>query len=188
MHPGGDVSNIKWKYSKKSRIKNNAVYTTTPLGDIIDHAPVAYYASSHQPIFCKYVLKDNIISFELEHVPDNETIIIDPWTKIPHFPSSNWDCVWECERDGAGNVYIIGGTSPMELIKYNNAGVLQWTYNTPYNTPSWLGTFAVDNVGNSYVTQGFPAEIQKLNTAGGLVWNNPTPMNNWGEFWNEYLV
>jgi hypothetical protein len=84
-------------------------------------------------------------------------------------------CVWECERDGAGNVYLIGGVMPMQLIKYNAAGVLQWTYNTPYDTTAWLGTFATDNAGNSYVTQGSGAKIVKVSTAGGVIWNNANP-------------
>lgn len=185
IHPGGDISRIKWRYSKSSKLKNNQILTSTKYGFIIDHSPLAYYADSNIPIECQYKLNDNIVTYELKNYNNNNTIIIDPWTQTPNFPSTNWDCVWECERDGAGNVYIIGGTSPMQLIKYNNAGVLQWTYNTPYDTTSWLGTFAVDNAGNSYVTQGSSAQIQKINTTGGLVWNNtsPIPMNS-AEFWN----
>ena len=50
----------------------------------------------------------------------------------------------------------------MQILKYNSAGTLQWTYNTPYDTSNvWLGTFAVDNLGNSYVTAGSTAQIQK---------------------------
>lgn len=186
VHPGGDISQVKFKYSQKSKQKNNLIYTSTPLGSIIDHTPIAYYEKSRQPISCNYLLQNNIISFQFNDTPINETIIIDPWTQMPNFPSTNWDCVWECERDGAGNVYIIGGTSPMQLIKYNSSGTLQWTYNTPYDTSAWLGTFAVDNAGNSYVTQGSTAQIQKINTSGSLVWNNTSPTGsfNSAEFWN----
>jgi hypothetical protein len=94
--------------------------------------------------------------------------------------------VWECEKDGVGNVYIIGGVTPMQLLKYNAAGTLQWTYSTPYDTTSWLGTFATDNAGNSYVTQGSVAAIQKISTAGSLVWNNGNPGGIFAstEFWS----
>ncbi|HPQ07765.1 MAG TPA: PKD domain-containing protein [Bacteroidia bacterium] len=185
IHPGGDITKVKFRYFKKSKLSNNKIITSTRFGNIIDHTPYAYYENSQKNISCEYVLQDNIISFKLDNVNANETIIIDPWTQTPNFPSTNWDCVWECERDGAGNVYIIGGTSPMQLIKYNSTGTLQWTYNTPYDTTSWLGTFAVDNAGNSYVTQGSTAQIQKINTAGSLVWNNTSPVAmNSAEFWN----
>ena len=76
---------------------------------------------------------------------------------------------------------------PMQLLKYNSAGVLQWTYNTPYDTSSvWLGTLAVDNGGNSFVTAGSIAAIQKINAAGGLVWDNPNPGGLFSndEFWS----
>jgi gliding motility-associated-like protein len=94
--------------------------------------------------------------------------------------------VWECEKDGAGNVYIIGGVNPMQLLKYNAAGAIQWTYSTPYDTSAWLGTFATDNAGNSYVTQGSVAQIVKVNTAGAVVWNNTSPGGLFAstEFWN----
>ncbi|MBL7935253.1 MAG: T9SS type A sorting domain-containing protein, partial [Bacteroidia bacterium] len=113
------------------------------------------------------------------------TVIIDPWIQTPAF-ASNLDCVWECEKDGAGNVYLIGGTNPMQLKKYNSTGVLQWTYNTPYDTTAWLGTFAVDNVGNSYVTQGSAAQIVKVSPAGAVLWNNtnPFPTMILTEFWS----
>ncbi|MCX7728627.1 MAG: SprB repeat-containing protein [Bacteroidia bacterium] len=187
VHPGGKVSDIKWKYSKKTKIKDNQVFVFTALGEIIEHTPVAYLQNTKKNVACKYAIdKNSILSFYVDAYPSNETLIIDPWTQTPNFPSTNWDCVWECERDGAGNVYIIGGTSPMQLIKYNSAGALQWTYNTPYDTTSWLGTFAVDNAGNSYITQGSVAQIQKVSTAGGLVWNNTSPVSttNGPEFWN----
>ena len=75
---------------------------------------------------------------------------------------------------------------PMQILKYNAAGTLQWTYNTPYDTSNvWLGTFAVDNLGNSYVTAGSTAQIQKVNSAGTLVWNNASPGGGFAslEFW-----
>ena len=56
---------------------------------------------------------------------------------MPAVPTSH--ALMECERDGAGNVYVIGGESPMQLIKYNSAGAIQWTHNTPYDTANfWL--------------------------------------------------
>jgi len=95
--------------------------------------------------------------------------------------------VWECENDAAGNVYIIGGVMPLQLLKYNSTGALQWTYNTPYDTTSWLGTFATDDLGNSYVTRGSVSGIQKVSTAGALVWNNNGgggSLGNSDEYWN----
>lgn len=76
---------------------------------------------------------------------------------------------------------------PMQLIKYNSAGVQQWVHNTPYDTTSWLGTFAVDDTGNSFVTLGTTARIQRVSTAGVVVWSNTNPsgLNGIsGELWS----
>jgi len=60
---------------------------------------------------------------------------------------------------------------PIQVKKYNSAGVLQWTYTTPYDTSSWIGTLRTDPSGTSYVTCGSTAAIQRINTSGGLVWS-----------------
>lgn len=186
LHPGADASMIKMKYDKSISINKNNLLVPTKFGDIIDHAPLTFYADNHnQVVKSSFIIKGKTASFKLGKYDHTKTLIIDPWTQTPAFATA-WDCVWECEKDGAGNVYIIGGVTPMQLIKYNSTGVLQWTYNTPYDTSAWLGTFATDNLGNSYVTQGSVAAIVKVNNAGGVVWNNGSPGGIFTstEFWN----
>ncbi|CAA6830271.1 MAG: internalin, putative [uncultured Aureispira sp.] len=193
VRPGGDLSQVQLKYSKEANLLNNGtIETKTDFGAMIDHKPLTFYAKGGSTtaqgkiIESNYKLSANIISFELANYNKNKTIVIDPWTQTPNFPSSNWDCVWECERDGAGNVYIIGGTSPLQLIKYDALGALQWTFNTPYDTTEWLGTFATDLAGNSYVSNGSPAKIFKIDNAATVVWNNTNPggLLSLTEFWN----
>lgn len=185
LHPGADASVVKMNYSKNLSIEENQnLHISTKFGDIIDHAPLTFYGNNKNNIISsKFVKKGKTVSFELGDYDKTQTIIIDPWQLTPAF-NTNWDCVWECEKDGAGNVYTIGGVSPMVLQKYNAAGILQWSYNTPYDTTSWLGTFATDLAGNSYVTQGSTAEILKVNTAGTLQWSNPNPGGSSSELWN----
>jgi hypothetical protein len=73
---------------------------------------------------------------------------------------------------------------PMQILKYNATGTLQWTYNTPYDTSNvWLGTFAVDNAGNSYVTAGSVAKIHKISPSGTFQLNNSNPGGMLAEFW-----
>ncbi len=186
LHPGANPAQIKMIYDKHVDLKNNGdVSIDTKVGDIIDHAPLTFYSHDNSNIVTSsFKVEGKSVSFNLGTYDNSKTIVIDPWTQTPAFVS-NWDCVWECEKDGAGNVYIIGGVNKMQLIKYNAGGVLQWTYNTPYDTSAWLGTFATDNAGNSYVTQGSTAQIQKVSTAGALVWNNGSPSSQLSaEFWN----
>jgi hypothetical protein len=186
LHAGADPSLIKMIYDRELSLKDGALHIPTLFGDIIDHAPITFYEDNKaKEIVSHYKLKNNQITFELSSYDNNQSIVIDPWVQTPVFPL-NWDCVWELDTDAAGNVYIIGGVDPLQLKKYNSAGVLQWSYDTPYDTTQWLGTMATDDLGNSYVTNGTNYEILKVNTAGALVWSNTAPSGGQlsTEFWN----
>ena len=173
LHPGADVSLVKMHYSDDVKINGAGdIHIHTKFGDLIDHAPKTYYSNNESIIVSSHFSKkDKIVSIDLGRYDKTKTVVIDPWVQTPTLANSNG--VWECEKDGAGNAYVIGGDMPMKLLKYNTAGVLQWTYNTPWDTANyWLGTLATDLAGNSYITAGSAAKIQKINNAGGLVWNN----------------
>ncbi len=182
LHPGANLSEVQLNYSKDISLHDNgSIATPTVFGNIIDHQPITFYAENQKNIIeSSYQVNNNTIGFKLGNYDHSKTIIIDPWTQSPTF-NTNWDCVWECERDGLGNVYIIGGIQPMQLLKYDAAGALQWTYNTPYITTydtaseDWLGSFATDLLGSSYISNGVQGAIQKIDNAGNLVWNNPNP-------------
>ncbi|MBL7937019.1 MAG: hypothetical protein JNM51_14525, partial [Bacteroidia bacterium] len=186
LHPGANPSQVKMVYDNNVSLSNNGeIHIETKLGDIIDHAPFTFYENNSSSVISSSFIKSGkTVSFQLDNYDNTKSVVIDPWTQTPAF-TGNWDCIWECDKDGAGNVYMIGGTSPMQLKKYNPAGTLQWTYNTPYDTTAWLGTLAVDNAGNSYVTQGSASQIVKVSTAGAVIWNNTNPGGLYllSEFW-----
>lgn len=186
LHPGADPKQIQLHYSKALQLQSDgSIFTPTVFGNVIDHKPLTFYSSNpNRLIHSSYRVSNNSIGFNLANYNPNQTIVIDPWTQSPSF-NTNWDCVWECEKDGLGNVYIIGGVMPLQLLKYNAAGALQWTYSTPYDSTSWLGSFATDLAGNSYVCNGSGAALIKVNTGGTLVWNNPNPGGLFSstEFW-----
>jgi gliding motility-associated-like protein len=185
LKPGANPSDVKMLYDKTIKIEDGKIKIPTIFGDIVDHEPYTFYSRGNE-IESSFILTDSrTVQFELENYDKNQIVIIDPWTQTPSF-ATNWDCVWECDKDASGNVYVLGGIMPMQILKYNATGALQWTYNTPYDTSNvWLGTFAVDNLGNSYVTAGSTAQIQKINTSGALVWNNASPGGAFAslEFW-----
>ncbi len=191
LHPGANLSDVKLRYVAENKIvkaENGNLIFATSFGDIIEHAPLTFYQKNSKAVIASaYEVSNNIITFKLDAYDKNQTVVIDPWVQSPNF-NTQWKCVWECDKDAAGNVYLIGGVMPMQLQKYSNAGTLLWTHNTPYDTANfWLGTFAVDNAGNSYVTAGSVARIQKVNTAGTVVWNNTTAPGGiltMAEYWN----
>ncbi len=187
LHPGADPSLVKMVYNNHVSLNSDGeIRVSTKFGDIIDHAPLTFYGQNSTSVIASSFLKSGkTVSFQLANYDNTKTVVIDPWTQTPAF-TSNWDCIWECENDAAGNVYIIGGVMPLQLIKYNSTGAIQWTYNTPYDTTSWLGTFATDDLGNSYVTRGSVSGIQKVSPAGALIWNNNGggTIGNSDEYWN----
>ncbi|HOY31351.1 MAG TPA: gliding motility-associated C-terminal domain-containing protein [Bacteroidales bacterium] len=174
LHPGADISVVKMKYASDRKMfidENGNLKIATLYGDIIDHAPLTFYEKNGKPVKSHFQLYDNNeVGFILGNYDPSQKIIVDPWVQTPSLPNSN--CVWELDKDAAGNIYVIGGDMPMKLQKYNASGVLQWTYSTPWDTTnSWLGTLATDLNGNSYVTSGSTAAIQKVNSAGSMVWS-----------------
>ncbi|MEY3238119.1 MAG: hypothetical protein RI883_2220, partial [Bacteroidota bacterium] len=186
VHPGADPKQIKMIYDRDVTLRNGEIFIPTMFGDIVDHAPISFYEENDAiSIESNYLLANNQVSFDVKNFDPTKTIVIDPWVQTPVFPL-DWDCVWELDTDPAGNVYIIGGVDPLQLKKYNSAGVLQWSYDTPYDTTAWMGTMATDDAGNTYVTNGTYYAILKVNNAGGVVWNNGSPSGGGlnTEFWN----
>ncbi len=187
LHPGANPSQVKMLYDNHVDLNNlGEIRISTKFGDIIDHAPLTFYQNNNASVIASSFTKTGkTVSFQLANYDNTKKVVIDPWTQTPAF-TSNWDCVWECEKDGAGNVYMIGGVNPMQLLKYNSSGALQWTFNTPYDTTAWLGTMATDLAGNSYVTQGSIAKILKVDNTGSLVWANSgsTSPNAMDEYWS----
>lgn len=196
LHPGANPSDLKLKYSPAHtnvqdefvKLELNAMgqlEINTSLGSLIEHAPFTFINSSGKEVKSKYVFKNNMLSFALENYDNSELVTIDPWIVSPNYTTST--AVWEVEADAAGNVYAIGGETPMELKKYDAAGNLQWTYVTPWDTNTvWLGTLATDELGNSFITSGTSPTIQRVNTTGGMVYSvsHTGSFGSDSEFWS----
>lgn len=186
VHPGADPKQIQMKYDRPVALNANMeLEIPTCFGTVLDHVPYSFQKDTNQVVESAFKLVGQTVGFQIGSYDIQADLIIDPWTQSPNF-ATNWDVVWECERDGSGNAYALGGIMPMQILKYNSAGTLLWTYSTPYDTSNvWLGTFAVDNIGNSYVTAGSVAQIQKISPAGALLVSNPSPggILSSAEFW-----
>lgn len=194
LHPGANVSSIKMKYSGVEKIysdnKGN-IHLVTPIGDIIDHTPITFYEVSRSAITSAFEVSDGIVSFRLSNYDKNKTIVIDPWTTVPAFTTNR---AYDINYDLKGNVYIHGSFGPFQLSKYNNAGVLLWTYTCPnfFGNNTWwtYADFALDEVtGTSYIVEGFDkSRILKVNTLGVQIGMYPgTISTRMNEMWRcEY--
>lgn len=188
VQPNANPTLISMAYDRDVLLKNGEVHVPTSFGDMVDHSPLSFIAGDTSSVVrSSFVQSGNHISFEVGSYDSTKTLVIDPWVQTPAF-ATNWDVVWECERDAAGNTYVLGGIMPMQVLKYSSTGTLLWTYNTPYDTSNcWLGTLATDLAGNSYVTRGSVSGIQKISSGGALVWNNNGgggSIGNSDEYWS----
>jgi uncharacterized delta-60 repeat protein len=111
---------------------------------------------------------------------------VQQWTATYNGPANQDDAAVGLGLDQTGNVYVTGtsfaGRDPVGeedylTIKYNSAGVQQWTarYNGPISEPDRATAIAVDKAGNSYVTgysRGVDLDIAtvKYNTNGTQQW------------------
>ncbi|MEO9795481.1 MAG: hypothetical protein ABJF27_03335, partial [Crocinitomicaceae bacterium] len=191
LHPGADPTQVKLKYSsahtdtKDEHISyglndQGQFEIKTSLASILEKKPFTFESLTENEIPSKFKFENDVLTFDLENYDNTKEVIIDPWVISPTFTTSS--AVWEVETDGIGNIYSIGGETPMELRKYTAGGALTWTYVTPWDTNSvWLGTMATDDAGTSYVTSGTSPEIERVDNAGNMVWHT-----NGGGFSTEY--
>lgn len=187
LKPYADVSAISMKYSSSDNIRLDGqgdLRLSTVFGDIVEHAPVAFYSDNYEGIGSSFILNGSNVGFATADYDHSRPVTIDPWVQTPTLPNSNG--VWECEVDAAGNVYVIGGEVPLKLLKYSSAGALQWTFTTAYDTTNgWLGGLATDNAGNSFVSNGSDAALQKVSAAGSQIFSVGGGGTN--EYWSITL-
>jgi len=180
VNPGGDISKVKMKYSGQDKLKldnNGNLLITVPSGDIIDHAPVSFVGGGTEEIVSNFVLNNNSVSFNIPTYDHSKTLIVDPWVVNPGFTTSNKG--YGIRVDYSGNCYVYGGGAPgfgnsvYQVKKYNNAGVLQWTYSTPSMSLGFYGDITCDRLGNSFIGAAFGYTggnmILKLSPAGAVI-------------------
>jgi len=191
VHPGADASQIKMKYDTGLELdKTGNILIGLPFGNIIDHAPASYQEGGVS-IPSAFIVKNKTVSFSLAPHDHSKTLIIDPWTTLPTFTGQN--AAYDIDHDTQGNVYVYGGTSPYEAIKFNSAGVIQWVF-----TANLLATYNyygdILMAGNYiYLSEGLHpngAKVIKLDANGIPVTvfpGNPVFQEMWRMVYNSCL-
>ncbi len=115
IHPGGDIGNFKMKYEGIDDIvlKDGNLVIKTSVNEIIEQKPFAYQkiGDKQSEVHCYFVLKDNIVTFELGEYDKSRLVVIDPTLIFSTFSGSttdNWGSTATYDRDG--NAYA-GGTA-----------------------------------------------------------------------------
>lgn len=108
IHPGADISRIALKYqgADKLEIKNKELVVSTSVGNLKELAPYSYQSmeKGRKEISCKYILKNNVVSFEVKNYDPSSTLVIDPSLIFCSFTGSaadNWGFTATYGPDGS---------------------------------------------------------------------------------------
>jgi uncharacterized membrane protein len=147
VHPGGNPDQIKLKTNWVEDLKLNAdgsLSMKNRMGEITEKSPVSF--QNMKQVETQFEVLNGIIGFNIENYSKNELLVIDPaliWAT--YYGSSGNEESWSCDTDALGNVFLagytnsstniavggyqtsIGGGNDGYLVKFNSAGVLQWS-------------------------------------------------------------
>jgi len=190
VHPGAVVMQARLKYSGEKNIRlnlNGDVIIKSGCGEFTDHAPVSFEAGSKKYISTGYKLIRSELTFSLNEKYDKtKLLIIDPWQTNPSFSGASG--VFSVDYDSKGNVFAYGGqTNNWQLVKLNNAGVIQWSFTPAGQGSGCYANCCVDDNGNCYVSAGNGSSgvnntILKINSAGTQVGSYTIPLVTGGVF------
>lgn len=147
--PNADYSKIRLKIEGGEKLVINSrgdLVIKTPFGEIIEQAPMAY--QKDKVISSKWLLKDNVVSFELSAYDHSLPLIIDPVIRNwgTYYGGVGSEYIYGSTTDSNGNIYVTGNTSTSNLFattgahqtnivggplsgfltKFNMSGVRQW--------------------------------------------------------------
>ncbi|MFI5133330.1 MAG: PKD domain-containing protein [Chitinophagales bacterium] len=120
--PGADISKIAMKYEgvNNLRVKNKGLLIGTSVGDLNESAPYTYQADAKEKkeIDCKYIVKDNVVRFNIKDYDSKSTIVIDPSLIFCSFTGSssdNWGYTATYGPDGSmyGGGIVFGSRFPV---------------------------------------------------------------------------
>lgn len=196
VHPGGDLDQVRIKLKDGTKIgkdkAGNLLFGNTEYS-LKDKAPIAYLVETNKKIRIEYNIDKTIISFKTRGYDKKSTLFIDPWLNslpiLPNFttvgstvPITPITEFYDLDFDFNGNVFgrVIRNAADFTVYtprvkKYNNSGVLQWTFNarTVDFFNSWGDVTVNKFTGSSYFVSTHPytdkALISRLNSGGLLL-------------------
>lgn len=207
VSPGTDHHLIQFeiKGSKKLSINDKGeLVIETPLGKIIEQAP--FVTQNKKELKSKWVLQNNVVSFEIEGIDPTLPLIIDPGVRIwgTYYGGTGGDSSLNSDVDANGNVYMVGTTNSTNgtsiatvgshqstfgggqdnayVVKFNSAGVRQWA--TYYGGPvrEFGLNVAVDNSGNVFLAG------HSLSAPGSIVATPGSHQTAFGGIWDAYIA
>lgn len=131
---------------------DGSLILATPLGKVQEGAPVVYQGG--RQLKARWQVKNNILSFEIEHYNPGIELLIDPVTRLwgTYYGGAGDEESNSCTTDALGNVYMAGYTTSNTSTRIATAGSHQLTY------------------GGSSSAGGGDAFLVKFNSSGARQW------------------
>jgi gliding motility-associated-like protein len=126
VRPGADIRKIALKYQGASvQVKNKELVLGTSVGDMRESYPYTYKVDGKgkQDVECKYVVKDNVVRFDVKNYDPTTTLVIDPTLIFCSFSGSkadNWGYTATYGPDGSffGGGIVFGAGFPTTTGAY----------------------------------------------------------------------
>jgi len=172
VHTGAEVKNIRLKYSgAEINLHDGKLQIETSLGQLQEFIPKVYQQIGNKikDVSADYVINDDgTVRFDIGKYDSRYDLVIDPW--ITYYGGNNSDYSAGINVDAVGNVYVAGHTiSPnfpvtvgafqtqvkgiydMFLVKFDAAGVRQWSTLYGGNHYEYPEDFTIDINGDVFV-------------------------------------
>ena len=131
VKPGADISKIALRYEgvDKLQVANKELLIRTSIGDMKESSPYTYQTdlNGKKEVSCKYVVKGNVMRFDVKNYDPTATLVIDPVIVFCSFSGSaadNWGFTATYGPDGSmyGGGIVFSDGFPV------SSGAFQTTY------------------------------------------------------------
>jgi gliding motility-associated-like protein len=185
VRAGADPSKICMNYSGADlhlKQNGNLEVTNAKIDALEEFAPTAFQNGAI--VGSAFHLSGNSVTFQIDQYSRERELIIDPFIVVPTGLLPDFKA-FDVAHDGSGNIYVCGGTMNYKVSKYDPAGNLLWTYNTPMGLWTTWGDMAVDPAGNAYIQDGCgnPQQRIKLLPNGIPAWILSVPL-----YWEHFAI
>ena len=113
VYPGGNASAIAMQYDGPTdvSVKSKELVITTPIGEVKELYPYSYQTISGKKneIACRYVVKNNVVTFDIKDYDPKSTLIIDPSIIFTSFTGSHVDNWGYTATPGPDGSFYAGG-------------------------------------------------------------------------------
>lgn len=93
--PGADIKKIALRYTgvEKMEVKNKELVAHTSVGELRESFPYTYQPGDkgRRELTCRYVVKDNVVSFDVKGYDPSSTLVIDPFLIFCTFSGATAD-------------------------------------------------------------------------------------------------